>query len=253
MFKASWLIEKRSGNARLMWLMPLCFSGFAFLWQGAAGRSDMTHSIYATVSLNLDTLIFLPITCALLVNSTAKRQKQLQLFFTSNGVGQRYVILNQLIINACQLAVILILEAILGTIIIYGTNDVYTLSLGQYWLSIGCVYLCTLPILGISAVLSQIGTPIMTLLVNFCFGIAGALVAVKNSWWSFPWSYSMRAVATLLDVHPNGTIVQPNSAFYLAVQSHHTLITVLGFSLGVFLICLGLHQKIGGRNDVTIH
>lgn len=252
MFKASWLMEKRSGNVRLIWLMPLCFSAFSFLWRGAAGRIDDVHSVYATVSINLNTLLFLPITCALLVNSTVKRQKQLQLFLTSNGVNQKRLFWRQLIVNSGELAIILSLEAVIGTLILFISGDVQFLAPSYYWFSLAVVYCCTLPVLAISLVISQLSNRVITLLVNFGLGIASAVIALTKFWWALPWTYSMRSVASLLAIHPNGTILQPEDPVDHLLQPVQNVWSALFLSSIIFIIFLLVQVKIGGSKNATL-
>lgn len=232
MIQAEWLKEKRSANNRLLWLVPVIFMGFSFLMSLLMGQSPDGKSYLVTSAFNWYPLLILPIVISLLVTNTYAKEKKNRndQYFQSLGLskGKQYISKN--IVVLVELFIILVVSTILLLVI----NRVWMqdpVSIQRMSLATLCLFLGSLPMMGMSFLLYRYTNKFVVILVNFlCTGLS-AIIAVKTWWYLFPWSYSIRMMAPVLGIHPNGTFLESSSP----LLDTSTVYTGSGLGIAVYL------------------
>lgn len=217
-FKASLLMEKRSSNQRLVLVMSVIFCIFALLWSKSAGRPDGSYSVYTVLFFNMDTFLFVPLTVALLVNGTAKRTQQMADFFKGNPFDTGRLFLSRIGVLILELVAILLVETIFACGYIYfveGSFQQGLVTLPQIFSAFLVMTLCSLPLIPLTYGIRKATNQIITLFVSLAASIVATVSLTLSDWWlAFPWTFGMRAMAALLGIHPNSTMLQEGTLDY---------------------------------------
>lgn len=233
MIQAEWLKEKRSANSKLLWLVPIIFIGFSFLMSLLMGKSPDGKSYLVTSSFNWYPLLVLPIVISLLVTNIYAKEKKNRndQFFQSLGLSKSKQHIGKNVVILIELFIILAVSSIL-LLIINRVSIRDHISVQRMSIATICLFLGSLPITGISFLLYRHTNKFIVILINFlCTGLS-AIIAVKTWWYLFPWSYSIRMMASVLSIHPNGTFLESSNP----LVDISTVYTGSGFGIAVYLI-----------------
>ncbi|MCO7127067.1 hypothetical protein NIE88_14955 [Sporolactobacillus shoreicorticis] len=245
--KAEWLKEKRSANRKLMMMTPLVFIMFSFLMTLLMGTAPKGKSYLVAAAFNWYPLIILPVILTLFVTNIKGKEKTVNEVFTrSLGIDSSYQWMAKNMIVIFELLITLAFSGLL-VLLLNGLllND--TISFGRIVIATACLFLGSLPVVGISFVLNRFLNRIIVILINFILSSAAALIAVEGSWLLFAWCYNIRMMAPTLGLHPNGTFLPAGSPL-LNTGSIGTgvLLSLIVYGL-IVIIQTALSKRRNGR------
>ena len=242
--KAEILKEKRSANAKIFLLTPIIFIVFNLLMNMLMTPNSEGHSYLLATAFNWFPLLILPIVISLLVTNILAKEKQSQLNLQkSMGLDRKKIKLIKSFLVLIEVFVIvmvsiLIIYLIANFILKENTSFVMLLKAGVV------LFIGSLPLVGFSFfIISLTKKNFIVLILNFILSIISPIPAVEDFWKFYPWSYSLRMLAPIVGVHPNGTFLDINSPLW-----DKSVITLgIALSLGVYILFMAL--SIINRKD----
>lgn len=245
MFQAEWLKEKRSANNRLLWLTPIIFISFSFLMSQMMGQSPVGKSYLVTSAYNWYPLLILPIVISLLVTNNLSKEKKYHndQYFKSLGLSEKEQYLSKNFVIFIEILIILSASSILLLLVNqFVLQD--TISFFNILLATICLFLGSLPIVGISFLMDRYTNKVIVILVNFVFTGLSAIIAISPWWFLFPWSYSIRMMSPVLGIHPNGTFLESGNPLLVDTGAIYIgCILSVVFYLGLLSIQSIIHSK----------
>lgn len=244
--KVEFLKEKRSANLKLVKFVPLIFLIFnlGMIFLMSTDKEDRSY-LMAT-SFNWYPLIILPIVISLLVININNKEKDYHKdLYKRIGVYGRKIYLAKCILVVLELFTILLISGLLiylvGKFLLGEKIFLKEVLIGNLYLYVG-----SLVLVGFSFLVNKLlKKSILIILFNFILSLLGPIFAVKKIWKFYPWSYSLRMVAPIVKIHPNGTFLEKNS--YLMNMNDAYLGLVL--SMLVFLIFVFIGVLIERRKN----
>lgn len=235
--KAEVLKEKRSANAKILLLTPIIFIIFNLLMNMLMTPNSEGHSYLLATAFNWFPLLILPIVISLLVTNILAKEKQCQLNLQKSlGIDRKKIKLAKSLIVLTEAFIIVML----ATLIIYlianfilkeNTSLVMLLKAG------GVLFIGSLPLVGFSFFIMSLSSKSFILLIlNFILSLISPIPAVEDLWKFYPWSYSLRMLAPIIGVHPNGTFLDINSPLW----NKSVIILGIILSLGVYILFMVL-------------
>lgn len=241
--KIEWLKEKRGANRKMLLLIPAVFILFSFAMSLLMGESPRERSYLMATAFNWYPLMILPIVISLLVTNIQQKEKPLQnQLYLTHGASLRRRFLGKQIVVLGELAFILLISSLLilllNSLLFHDYVPLNALALATL-----CLFFGSLPLVGISFFFSLFTHRVVIVLGNFLLSFAAAVAAVTKLWLLFPWDYSIRMMAPILGIHPNGTFL-PDGDSLLAPNA-----VPLGIAAGiiVYLIFVTLGFWKGGK------
>lgn len=235
--KAELLKEKRSANAKIFLLTPIIFIVFNLLMNLLMAPNSEGHSYLLATAFNWFPLLILPIVISLFVTNILAKEKQSQLNLQKSlGIDRKKIKLAKSLIALTEVFIIVML----ATLIIYlianfilkeNTSLVMLLKAG------GVLFIGSLPLIGFSFFIMSLSSKSFILLIlNFILSIISPIPAVEDFWKFYPWSYSLRMLAPIVGVHPNGTFLDISSPLW----NKSVIILGIILSLGVYILFMVL-------------
>lgn len=244
--KVEFLKEKKSANLKLIKFIPLVFVVFNLLMNMLMTKDMSGRSYLMATSFNWYPLIILPVLVSLIaININNKEKNYHEDLYKRIGADWRRMYLAKAILAALELLIILLISGLaiylVGKFVLSEKILLKEVLIGNLYLYVG-----SLVLLGFSFLLSKLlNKSILIILFNFILSLIAPIIAIKDIWIFYPWSYSLRMLAPIVKIHPNGTFLEENS-FLLNMNDAYL---GLALSLMVFLIFIGMGALIERRKN----
>lgn len=240
--KAEILKEKRSANAKIFLLTPIIFIVFNLLMNVLMGKSPEGKSFLLATAFNWFPLLILPIVISLLVINILAKEKQSQLNLQKSlGLDRKKIKVAKSLLVFTEVFVIVMVSIL---IIYLVANFILkeNISLAMLIKAGVVLFIGVMPLVGFSFFIMSLSSKAFVLLIlNFILSIISPTPAVKDLWKFYPWSYSLRMLAPIIGVHPNGTFLDINSPLW--DKSVITLGIVLSLGVYVLFMVLSISRK----------
>ena len=240
--KAELLKEKRSANARILLLAPIIFIVFNLLMNMLMSPNSKGHSYLLATAFNWFPLLILPIVISLLVTNILLKEKQSHLNQQKSlGLDKKKIKLAKSFIILTEVFIIVMISTLVIYII---ANFILKENINlAMLLKAGIVlFIGSLPLVGFSFFIMSLSSKSFILLIlNFILSIISPTIAVKDLWKFYPWSYSLRILAPIVGVHPNGTFLDINSPLWN--KNVITLGIILSLSVYILFMILSISRK----------
>lgn len=232
------LTYKRTFAKKLCFIAPSFFIVYALFMLGTL-ESPFTY--FEHTVFNWWSFIFIPFMIAIVSSLTIMRDKKsgnerdfrfypikfTQLWFSKIAVVGYYTLLSSLTLVLLLIGLGLFYPEALTSIstVLYASFVIWVTSL------------TLIPILLISAYL--FGT-VVTNMINIIGMVVGVIFAADSVWIYIPWSWSLRLMAPIVGVHPNGVPLENNDPLLvpsvIPLGILVAIISFIGLSLGTALI-----------------
>lgn len=240
--KAEILKEKRSANAKIFLLTPIIFIVFNLLMNVLMGKSPEGKSFLLATAFNWFPLLILPIVISLLVINILAKEKQSQLNLQKSlGLDRKKIkVAKSLLVLTEVLAIVMVSILIIYLVANFILKE--NISLAMLIKAGVVLFIGVMPLVGFSFFIMSLSSKAFVLLIlNFILSIISPNPAVKDLWKFYPWSYSLRMLAPIIGVHPNGTFLDTNSLLW--GKSVITLGIVLSLGVYVLFMVLSISRK----------
>ncbi|WP_262121591.1 ABC transporter permease [Anaerococcus sp. Marseille-Q5996] len=235
--KAEILKEKRSANAKIFLLTPIIFIVFNLLMNVLMGKSPEGKSFLLATAFNWFPLLILPIVISLLVINILAKEKQSQLNLQKSlGLDRKKIkVAKSLLVLTEVLAIVMVSILIIYLVANFILKE--NISLAMLIKAGVVLFMGVMPLVGFSFFIMSLSSKAFVLLIlNFILSIISPTPAVKDLWKFYPWSYSLRMLAPIIGVHPNGTFLDINSPLW----DKSVIILGIVLSLGVYVLFMVL-------------
>ena len=240
--KAEILKEKRSANAKIFLLTPIIFIVFNLLMNVLMGKSPEGKSFLLATAFNWFPLLILPIVISLLVINILAKEKQSQLNLQKSlGLDRKKIkVAKSLLVLTEVLAIVMVSILIIYLVANFILKE--NISLAMLIKAGVVLFMGVMPLVGFSFFIMSLSSKAFVLLIlNFILSIISPTPAVGALWKFYPWSYSLRMLAPIIGVHPNGTFLDTNSLLW--GKSVITLGIVLSLGVYVLFMVLSISRK----------
>ena len=240
--KAEILKEKRSANAKILLLTPIIFIVFNLLMNVLMGKSPEGKSFLLATAFNWFPLLILPIVISLLVINILAKEKQSQLNLQKSlGLDRKKIkVAKSLLVFTEVFAIVMVSILIIYLVANFILKE--NISLAMLIKAGVVLFIGVMPLVGFSFFIMSLSSKAFVLLIlNFILSIISPIPAVKDLWKFYPWSYSLRMLAPIIGVHPNGTFLDTNSPLW--DKSVITLGIVLSLGVYVLFMVLSINRK----------
>ncbi|WP_416334649.1 ABC transporter permease [Anaerococcus sp. DFU013_CI05] len=240
--KAEILKEKRSANAKILLLTPIIFIVFNLLMNVLMGKSPEGKSFLLATAFNWFPLLILPIVISLLVINILAKEKQSQLNLQKSlGLDRKKIkVAKSLLVLTEVFAIVMVSILIIYLVANFILKE--NISLAMLIKAGVVLFIGVMPLVGFSFFIMSLSSKAFVLLIlNFILSIISPNPAVKDLWKFYPWSYSLRMLAPIIGVHPNGTFLDTNSLLW--DKSVITLGIVLSLGVYVLFMVLSINRK----------
>ena len=240
--KAEILKEKRSANAKIFLLTPIIFIVFNLLMNVLMGKSPEGKSFLLATAFNWFPLLILPIVISLLVINILAKEKQSQLNLQKSlGLDRKKIkVAKSLLVLTEVLAIVMVSILIIYLVANFILKE--NISLAMLIKAGVVLFMGVMPLVGFSFFIMSLSSKAFVLLIlNFILSIISPTPAVGALWKFYPWSYSLRMLAPIIGVHPNGTFLDTNSPLW--GKSVITLGIVLSLGVYVLFMVLSISRK----------
>ncbi|RHW53252.1 ABC transporter permease [Lactobacillus bombicola] len=238
------LKDKRSSNRKMIVILPFIFTILSFLLTLLMGQNPEGRSNLVAAAYNWLPLIILPAMVTLLSTNILDEEKENnKIFYKTKNINTYHVLFAKNLVVFVQLLIMLLLFSFLIFLAgkFLGDNvSIFSLLEGSIGLVIGF-----LPIIIISFILKLHFKTLIVILGNFILGIIGAVAALSQWWFVFPWCYGLKLMAPILLINPNGTFLSQNSE--LANNFNIFMVSIMAFL--VYILLLVLQIKLLKRSD----
>ena len=235
--KAEILKEKRSANAKIFLLTPIIFIVFNLLMNVLMGKSPEGKSFLLATAFNWFPLLILPIVISLLVINILAKEKQSQLNLQKSlGLDRKKIkVAKSLLVLTEVLAIVMVSILIIYLVANFILKE--NISLAMLIKAGVVLFMGVMPLVGFSFFIMSLSSKAFVLLIlNFILSIISPTPAVGALWKFYPWSYSLRMLAPIIGVHPNGTFLDINSPLW----DKSVIILGIVLSLGVYVLFMVL-------------
>lgn len=235
--KSEILKEKRSANAKIFLLTPIIFIVFNLLMNVLMGKSPEGKSFLLATAFNWFPLLILPIVISLLVINILAKEKQSQLNLQKSlGLDRKKIkVAKSLLVLTEVLAIVMVSILIIYLVANFILKE--NISLAMLIKAGVVLFMGVMPLVGFSFFIMSLSSKAFVLLIlNFILSIISPTPAVKDLWKFYPWSYSLRMLAPIIGVHPNGTFLDINSPLW----DKSVIILGIVLSLGVYVLFMVL-------------
>ena len=235
--KAELIKEKRSVNFKLLLIVPIGFLIFNLIMGNLMAPDPEGKSYLIAATFNWFPIIVLPIVISLLTSNILKKEKQGQLNLQKSlGLDNKKIKLAKALVVILELFVIIILSSLI-TYLIGGLLLGKNISLGLVLKAGLALFAGSLSIVGFSFLLmSLVNKSFVIIILNFIISLVSPIPATSNMWKFYPHSYSLRMLAPVIGVHPNGTFLEKGSELWNA----QVIPIAIVLSLALCLIFIGL-------------
>ncbi len=240
--KAELIKEKRSANFKLLLIVPIGFLIFNLVMSSLMAPDPEGKSYLIATTFNWFPILILPIIISLLTANILKKEKQGQLNLQKSlGLDNKKIKLAKALVVILELFVIIVLSSLI-TYLIGGLLLGKNISLGLVLKAGLVLFAGSLSIVGFSfLMMSLINKSFVVIILNFIMSLVSPIPATSNMWKFYPHSYSLRMLAPVIGVHPNGTFLEKGSELWNAQVI--PIAIILSLSLCLIFIGLSLLRK----------
>ncbi|GAA0068556.1 lantibiotic immunity ABC transporter MutE/EpiE family permease subunit [Clostridium sardiniense] len=197
---------KRTFLRKIVIIIPLLIAIYASI---TLIDFNNDYNYFPQNSINWWTLIFMPVSIALLTvlsSSIEKKSGNYRALKSKNISKLKMWISKNIVIGFYTLIMTII--AIFISIILYYIKKELIGNLFDIIIAYFTVWLTTLAIIPISLFLSELFGTFITILSSF-IGILGTMfLSTESSWILWPWSWSIRLMCPIMKTNPNGTLLE---------------------------------------------
>lgn len=210
--KAELIKEKRSANFKLLLIVPIGFLIFNLIMGSLMAPDPEGKSYLIATTFNWFPILILPIIISLLTTNILNKEKQAQLDLQKSlGLDNKKIKLAKTLVVILELIVIILLSSLI-TYLIGGLLLGKNISLGLVLKAGLILFAGSLPIVVFSFLLmSFVNKSFVIIILNFIMSLVSPIPATSNMWKFYPHSYSLRMLAPVIGVHPNGTFLEKGS------------------------------------------
>lgn len=243
---------KRTFMGKLIIFFPVSFAAYALIMQGTLMQNPLSQSdswewqSLLALIFNWWSFMFLSIGFALFATLVAAQEKKAGNYraLRTRNVSPMMLWINKVMAMAVysfiSTLVLIVVTIITGLILKAGP-----IPFGQI---IGASIVCWVVSLAILPIQLWVATwkgMFLSMGVGFLGMILGVLTATKSFWIAVPWSWAIRIVCPILNLHPNGTILEAGDPLL------NTSVIPIGIvvSLVVFLVLTALTAVWFSRRD----
>lgn len=240
--KAELLKEKRSANFKLLLIVPIGFLIFNLVMGSLMAPDPEGKSYLIATTFNWFPILILPIIISLLTANILKKEEQGQLNLQKRlGLDNKKIKLAKSLVVILELFVIIVLSSLI-TYLIGGLLLGKNISLGLVLKAGLVLFAGSLSIVGFSFLLmSLVNKSFVIIILNFIMSLVSPIPATSDMWKFYPHYYSLRMLAPIIGVHPNGTFLEKGSELWNAQVI--PIAIVLSFVLFAIFIGLSLLRK----------
>ncbi|MCI9978023.1 lantibiotic immunity ABC transporter MutE/EpiE family permease subunit [Clostridioides difficile] len=243
---------KRTFMGKLIIFFPVSFAAYALIMQSTLMQNPLSQSnSWAWQSLlalifNWWSFMFLSIGFALFATLVAAQEKKAGNYraLRTRNVSPMMLWINKVMAMAVysfiSTLVLIVVTIITGLILKAGP-----IPFGQIIEASIVCWVVSLAILPIQLWVATWKGMFLSMGVGFLGMILGVLTATKSFWIAVPWSWAIRIVCPILNLHPNGTILEAGDPLL------NTSVIPIGIvvSLVVFLVLTALTAVWFSRRD----
>ncbi|NMS90204.1 lantibiotic immunity ABC transporter MutE/EpiE family permease subunit [Clostridioides difficile] len=243
---------KRTFMGKLIVFFPVCFAAYALIMQGTLMQNPLSQSdswewqSLLALIFNWWSFMFLSIGFALFATLVAAQEKKAGNYraLCTRNVSPMMLWINKVMAMAVHsfisTLVLIVVTIITGLILKAGP-----IPFGKIIEASIICWVVSLTILPIQLLLATWKGMFLSMGVGFLGMILGVLAATKSFWIAVPWSWAIRIVCPILNLHPNGTILQAGDSLL------NTSVIPIGIvvSLVVFLVLTALTAVWFSRRD----
>lgn len=243
--KAEWLKEKHSNNRKIIMIIPMVFIVFCLAFSTLMMPNSNHISNFIAIVYNWFPSMLTPIIIALIVSHsiTRERKERITDYHRSLNISSKHIWQAKIITNSADISLIYLLILLLALI----TEGVFlgkTEAFGVIILNALCLIIIDLATVPFIMCLCYLTNQFTSIILNLILAIIGVQMAQTKAWFMFPWSYSFRVTATLLGIHPNGTILPENSSYFnTAIVPFAVILWLILFVLFTVLTCFIYSRK----------
>lgn len=238
--KSEFIKEKRSANAKMIFIVPVVFIFFNILLVSIMGRSPSGKSYLMATAFNWYPLIVLPIVISILVININNKEKDVhRVFVKSLGLNEGYMVISKSIIVRAEILAIILLSSVFVYFfgVYYMEDDISIINLIEASV---VLFTGSLGITGISFLLYGVfRNKFLIVIFNFIMTFISPIIAITKFWYMYPWDYSTRMLAPVIKVYPNGLFIEGESPF---LNMHNLLIGAL-LSILIFYLCIFISYR----------
>ena len=240
--KAELLKEKRSANFKLLLIVPIGFLIFNLIMGSLMAPDPEGKSYLIATTFNWFPILILPIVISLLTTNILNKEKQGQLNLQKSlGLDNKKIKLAKALVVILELFVIILLSSLI-TYLIGGLLLGKNISLGLVLKAGLVLFAGSLAIVGFSfLMMSLVNKSFVIIILNFIMSLVSPIPPTSNMWKFYPHSYSLRMLAPVIGVHPNGTFLEKGSKLWNAQVI--PIAIILSLSLCLIFIGLSLLRK----------
>ena len=240
--KAELIKEKRSANFKLLLIVPIGFLIFNLVMGSLMAPDPEGKSYLIATTFNWFPILILPIIISLLTANILKKEKQGQLNLQKRlGLDNKKIKLAKALVVILELFVIIVLSSLI-TYLIGGLLLGKNISLGLVLKAGLVLFAGSLSIVGFSFLLmSLVNKSFVIIILNFIMSLVSPIPPTSNMWKFYPHFYSLRMLAPVIGVHPNGTFLEKESELWNAQVI--PIAIILSLSLCLIFIGLSLLRK----------
>lgn len=240
--KAELIKEKRSANFKLLLIVPIGFLIFNLIMGSLMAPDPEGKSYLIATTFNWFPILILPIIISLLTTNILKKEKQDQLNLQKSlGLDNKKIKLAKVLVVILELFVIILLSSLI-TYLIGGLLLGKNISLGLVLKAGLVLFAGSLAIVGFSfLIMSLVNKSFVVIILNFIMSLVSPIPATSNMWKFYPHFYSLRMLAPVIGVHPNGTFLEKGSELWNAQVI--PIAIILSLSLCLIFIGLSLLRK----------
>ena len=240
--KAELIKEKRSANFKLLLIVPIGFLIFNLVMSSLMAPDPEGKSYLIATTFNWFPILILPIIISLLTANILKKEEQGQLNLQKRlGLDNKKIKLAKALVVILELFVIIVLSSLI-TYLIGGLLLGKNISLGLVLKAGLVLFAGSLSIVGFSFLLmSLVNKSFVIIILNFIMSLVSPIPATSDMWKFYPHYYSLRMLAPIIGVHPNGTFLEKGSELWNAQVI--PIAIVLSFVLFAIFIGLSLLRK----------
>lgn len=234
--KIEWLKERRTANKRTLYIIPIIFIIVIGMFTLLMSGSEPHRNYAIAITYNWYPLLILPLIMSVLVSNTIRKENNKDNHPLFLNLSEINIFLSKLIIIALELLILVFINMLVLAISLLVISD-NTVTISDLFKASVCLYIGQLATLPLTFILVRCLNIFLTIFINFIMSLLGALLAVTIGWIYYPWSYSLRMMAAVLRVHPNGTFIESSSQL---IDSSN-----IGMGLGAVLTVFSITLLLG--------
>lgn len=198
---------KRTFSLKMLILVPIANVMFSMI---------MNPMYFVSNTINWWSILFLPLTIALwcaLSNQKEQRASDYQGVYLLPVSLKKIWFAKQMIIAVYSLIAMLVYLVIMAVVGMLFTGEIIIGA--RTVLAVLVLWITTLWEIPLCLWLARKWGTVSAIGINFVGALGlGVILASRSLWWACPWSWSIRLMAPIVGVHPNGTLLSPGDPLW---------------------------------------